>query len=446
MLSSFGTELVTLRRASGGVHPCGMPCHTRAHRRVPCVRVQSLGWPRRPVGKTAVLPTALLHGPRRRRWLVLATALILLGAAIGVPAAADDGIKDARQKREDARNAQLQAARQINLLTAEGAAVAKAVADLDAAVTTQESLVEDGRRRLADAQAQLVARQSDLDAADHTLDAAHAKVQQTLIERYVGETTDVHAIVLNAHDAADSLRKEAALDFLHGSQQDSVNSYQAARADRDRAVGAAQEALTETDRLRQALGAELAELQSRRASQVQARGELQRRLTSWRSQEDQLEKDEAELTQLIQKRQLEVLKVSDASATAASLKGFITPAKGPFGSGFGPRMHPIFKEVRQHNGVDIDAKQGDAVWAAKEGRTLFSGTMTGFGNVIVLDHGNGVSSLYAHLSKILVNTNDTVKKGEVIGLVGSTGWATGPHLHFEVHVGGVAKDPMLFLP
>jgi murein DD-endopeptidase MepM/ murein hydrolase activator NlpD len=88
----------------------------------------------------------------------------------------------------------------------------------------------------------------------------------------------------------------------------------------------------------------------------------------------------------------------------------------------------------------------DAVWAAKEGKTLYSGTMTGYGNVIILDHGNGVSTLYAHLSKILVNQGDTVKKGEVIGLVGATGWATGPHLHFEVRLGGVPKDPMLFLP
>ena len=97
-------------------------------------------------------------------------------------------------------------------------------------------------------------------------------------------------------------------------------------------------------------------------------------------------------------------------------------------------------------GMVIDAKMGEAVWAAKEGKALFSGTMSGYGNVIILDHGNGVSTLYAHLSKILVNQGNTVKKGEVIGLVGSTGWSTGPHLHFEVRVGAVAKDPMLFLP
>ena len=159
-----------------------------------------------------------------------------------------------------------------------------------------------------------------------------------------------------------------------------------------------------------------------------------------------MERDEAELTSLIQKRQLEVLKVSDASATAASLKGFINPAKGRVTSGFGLRMHPIFKETRSHNGVDFDGRTGDPVWAAKEGRVLLSGTMSGYGNVVIVDHGNGVSSLYAHLSKSLVSTGIAVKKGEVIALIASTGLSTGPHLHFEVRVGGVPKDPMLFLP
>ncbi|CAB4741050.1 unannotated protein [freshwater metagenome] len=381
----------------------------------------------------------------------IAGALAIVGlAAVGLGlitpvGAADDGIKEARQKREDARNAQLQAARQINLLTAEDTEVAKALADIEAAVLSQQMLVEDGRRRLSDAQAQLVARESDLTTATHELEVANAKVQGILIARYVGES-DAPMLVLRSADAQEALRKEAALDFLHGSQSDAVNAYQAARTTLSRAVDGAAEALGETDRLRRAIEAELAELQSRLASQVLARSELQRRLATWRTNQDQLEQDEVVLTQLIQKRQLEALKVTDATAAAASLKGFIAPAKGPYGSGFGLRIHPIFKETRPHNGVDIDAKTGAAVWAAKEGKALYSGTMSGYGNVIILDHGNGVSTLYAHLSKILVNQGNTVKKGEVIGLVGSTGWSTGPHLHFEVRVGAVAKDPMLFLP
>ena len=119
----------------------------------------------------------------------IAGALAIAGlAAVGLGlitpvGAADDGIKEARQKREDARNAQLQAARQINLLTAEDTEVAKALADIEAAVLSQQMLVEDGRRRLSDAQAQLVARESDLTTATHELEVANAKVQGILIAR-----------------------------------------------------------------------------------------------------------------------------------------------------------------------------------------------------------------------------------------------------------------------
>jgi murein DD-endopeptidase MepM/ murein hydrolase activator NlpD len=383
--------------------------------------------------------------PNRRRMLVAAACGVLV-CSIATTASADDAITAARKKREDARNAQLQAARQINLLTAADAEVAKALADIEAAVGAQTARVEDARRQLADAHAELVARETDLATADQRLQLATSEMQRVLVLRYVGETVDRPLVVFKADDATDALRKEAALDFVYGSQSDALSTYRAARAERDRAVGAAQGALGEAERLRGQLDTELAELQSRLASQVVARDELQKRLSTWRATQDQLERDEAELTSLIQKRQLEVLKVTDASATAASLKGFINPAKGKPTSGFGLRMHPIFRETRQHNGVDFDGATGDPAWAAKEGRTLYAGTMSGYGNVIILDHGNGVSTLYAHLSKILVSQGVAVKKGEVIGLIGSTGLSTGPHLHFEVRVGGTPKDPMLFLP
>jgi murein DD-endopeptidase MepM/ murein hydrolase activator NlpD len=383
--------------------------------------------------------------PNRRRTL-LAAACAVLVCSVATSASADDTITAARKKREDARNAQLQAARQINLLTAADAEVAKALADIEAAVGAQTARVEDARRQLADVHAQLVAREGDLAAADQRLQLATDEMQRVLVLRYVGETADRPLVVFRANDATDALRKEAALDFVYGSQSDALSTYRAARSERDRAVGAAQDALGEAERLRAQLDTELAELQSRLASQVVARDELKKRLSTWRSTQDQLERDEAELTALIQKRQLEVLKVSDASATAASLKGFINPAKGKPVSGFGLRMHPIFRETRAHNGVDFDGATGDPVWAAKEGRVLYAGTMSGYGNVIILDHGNGVSTLYAHLSKILVSQSVAVKKGEVIGLIGSTGLSTGPHLHFEVRVGGTPKDPMLFLP
>jgi murein DD-endopeptidase MepM/ murein hydrolase activator NlpD len=173
---------------------------------------------------------------------------------------------------------------------------------------------------------------------------------------------------------------------------------------------------------------------------------LQRRVDTWQREQDELEAEEARLTELIKQRQLAALGVAPTEPSAASMQGFVLPAKGALGSGFGPRMHPIYRVVRPHNGVDISGRTGDPVFASKAGQVLFAGTSGGYGNVIIVEHTGGISTVYAHLSKIAVIVGDRVATGEAIGLIGSTGLSTGPHLHFEVRVGGVPRNPELFLP
>lgn len=125
---------------------------------------------------------------------------------------------------------------------------------------------------------------------------------------------------------------------------------------------------------------------------------------------------------------------------------FIWPADGPLTSYFGPRRHPVAGVVRQHNGVDIGAPYGAPVWAAAGGRVLKAGSMGGYGLVVIIDHGDGLSTLYAHLSRPLVSAGDSVQQGAVIGEVGSTGYSTGPHLHFEIRINGEPVDPLQWFP
>ena len=106
------------------------------------------------------------------------------------------------------------------------------------------------------------------------------------------------------------------------------------------------------------------------------------------------------------------------------------------------RTHPISKAWRQHLGVDYAAPAGTSVRSVGDGVVEFAGTQNGYGNVVIVQHHNNQSTLYAHLSKIMVQPGQTVNQGQTVGLVGSTGWATGPHLHFEVRVNGAQQDPM----
>ena len=111
-------------------------------------------------------------------------------------------------------------------------------------------------------------------------------------------------------------------------------------------------------------------------------------------------------------------------------------------SGFSNRFHPILKTWRAHNGVDYAAPTGTPVRTVGDGVVDFAGVQNGFGNVVFVKHRGGNTTVYAHLSRINVRRGQNVAQGENIGAVGSTGWATGPHLHFEFRVNGEVRDPL----
>ena len=112
-------------------------------------------------------------------------------------------------------------------------------------------------------------------------------------------------------------------------------------------------------------------------------------------------------------------------------------------SGFSMRLHPIFKTWRAHLGVDYATAQGTPVRSVGLGVVESAGNKGGYGNAVVIRHNNGHSTVYAHLSKMLVKRGQSVAQGQTVGMVGATGWATGPHLHFEFRVNGVHKNPAI---
>ena len=114
-------------------------------------------------------------------------------------------------------------------------------------------------------------------------------------------------------------------------------------------------------------------------------------------------------------------------------------------SGFGYRIDPVYKTVKFHAGLDFAAPQGTPIYATADGRVTTSGNAgNGFGNHVVLRHGFGYETLYGHMVRVKSRVGQTVKRGEVIGWVGSTGKSTGPHLHYEVHKNGKQIDPIYF--
>ena len=121
------------------------------------------------------------------------------------------------------------------------------------------------------------------------------------------------------------------------------------------------------------------------------------------------------------------------------------PVSGEITSPYGYRVHPIWGTTIYHSGIDIGVDEGTPVHAADGGVVVWSGWMGGYGYAVVIDHGNGLSTLYGHNSELAVDEGQSVAKGQVISYAGSTGNSTGPHVHFEVRVNGDPVDPMGYL-
>jgi murein DD-endopeptidase MepM/ murein hydrolase activator NlpD len=137
---------------------------------------------------------------------------------------------------------------------------------------------------------------------------------------------------------------------------------------------------------------------------------------------------------------------SKAGATAANIPS-IWPVVGALRSGVGTRRNPFGGSSYEfHKGQDISAPMGTPIIAAADGVIVIARRLRGYGNGIYIDHGNGIETRYGHLSRIDVVEGQPVKKGQHLGLVGSTGRSTGPHLHYEVRVNGQPTSPLLYLP
>ncbi|MCY3649540.1 MAG: peptidoglycan DD-metalloendopeptidase family protein [Acidimicrobiaceae bacterium] len=404
-----------------------------------------------------------------RRLRRLSGALLLIGSAAALMAAAalaqdDERIEDLRQQREQLARDAADVASQIDALVADDEALIDALQELDDFVDLQHTRIQAAESAILTAEAEAAAARAEAEWYVDEIETIRERLRQRAIQAYVQPPVDV--VEQFSTSLNESAVKLFLLDLAIGNELEITDELRTAEAQlevvRRRALDRAEDA----DEERQAQQQRLADLEDARAAAMELRLEIQSRIEEWNLVSADIERSDKEMEQEIFRIEEEIRRREEErrrqeeearrraieeerrrhEAEHGPFELVAWPADGEKTSGFGPRVHPIFGTVRQHNGIDLGGDTGDRVRAARSGEVILAGQRGGFGNTIVIYHGLGYSTLYAHLSRIEVSEGQNVQSGDRIGAIGSTGWSTGPHLHFELRIDGKAVDPTPYLP
>jgi murein DD-endopeptidase MepM/ murein hydrolase activator NlpD len=390
-----------------------------------------------------------------RLGLAVLAALILVAPAAGDVYSRKHSV-DARLSRLHAKIAEAQ--QQASQLSAEIDAVSSRihslegrVGDVSARLATLEDDLALHRRKLDRLTALFKVETTRYVYLRHQYGLALSRLNARLVEVYEQGDVDTLDVVLSATSLSDMLD---GLDYVNqiGAQDERIATSVG------QAKGAAHAARERTRKLRAVVAAETRAVQARteqvravrdqlianRHQLVAARstkrislGKIKASERAEVSEAQALEQVSASLGAQIQAAQA-ASSYSPPSSTP-STSGFIWPVNGPVTSPFGMRWG------RMHTGIDIGVPYGTPIHAVASGQVIYAGWMDGYGNLVFIDHGGGISTGYAHQSSIAVANGQSVTQGQVIGYVGCTGHCFGPHLHFEVRVNGTPVDPLGYL-
>lgn len=293
-------------------------------------------------------------------------------------------------------------------------------------------------RDLSFLQGEIKVAEADLAAAEAHL----ARRQDYLAKRvraiYEGGSVVYLEVLLGATSFSDFLGRFDLLRQLISKDNELLSAVK-----QERAEVAARKAALESQRTK-ALG--LQQQTTARKASIQYQQDVKESYLAQVRQDRQLyEKAVDEIEAMSKQLEEEIRKLATWGKRPTGKLAFPTTSRR-VSSYFGMRFHPILRTYRLHTGIDFAAAIGTKIVAAEWGIVRRAETLGGYGKTVMIDHGGGLWTLYAHMSQISVSVGETVARGQLIGLVGSTGWSTGPHLHFEVRDNGTPVDPLTWLP
>lgn len=385
-------------------------------------------------------------------WLSIVFCCILCIGCILIPklpvyAVATDSVNTLRQQQQQINQERLNMLQERQRLGNLQQAAQKNLTGISKNLQTTNSQIQDIEMRLQVASQRQEQLEADLAVAQRSYEERQIATVARLRYLQRSPASQGWAVLLQSQNISDFISRRHQLKLVYQADQQILVKLNAQANLINKQKTELEQQKNEVALIREQLLAQKADYQT----QAQSQSQLIQRLNSDRlaleAAQNQLDQDSKNLEVLIQQ------KIAQAQAKTNNRKNviiqgtgvFAYPSDAPTSSLFGWRVHPILGYRRFHAGLDFAASYGSTIRAADSGTVIFAGWYGGYGRAVIINHGNGITTLYGHSSELYVTEGQTVQRGQAIAAVGSTGFSTGPHLHFEVRRDGSPINPANFL-
>jgi murein DD-endopeptidase MepM/ murein hydrolase activator NlpD len=390
--------------------------------------------------------------------MFLITALLLFAAAQTAYAAAKPEDLDKQIKQQEAQYKKIQGQisanrKKLSDTIKKEKSVTQQVANLSQKITVTQQKVNVVSLNVRKVRNNIASLQTKIKSTTKNIEKAQELLGTRLVSIYKYGGVAEFNLLMSSQGALDALNNSYLLGKIAEQDKGLIEELRVKKAELEKSHKNLQIQKAKLETQVRTLNNENRQLKNAANERNALLGKVRKNKALYIAEQNELQRASKELQATVkrlmaEKRKLAAKKNPGKKATVyykGGKLGWPLGIGGRITSNFGTRTHPVFKTKTTHTGIDISAPKGTAVKAANAGETLFTGWLRGYGQVIIIDHGANLTTVYAHLSKIETSEGAKVSRGQTIGRVGATGIATGNHLHFEVRVKGEAVNPMKYL-
>ncbi len=374
-------------------------------------------------------------------FIIICTYITAVYAEDNTTNQTDSNLTDLQTQQQDLQDQIQQSNDELEEVQSQLSENLQQIEKLDERIRESENQIEELDEQVKSLQEEIASIQSQLDVAEANYEKQKDIMEKRLVAIYEAGDTKYLDVLLKSSNISEFLSNYYLITEIASVDKDLLDEVESEKKE----IELAKQKL---EKNQQSLATAL-QTQTKTATVLQNTKALRENYISRLSDEEKAKQAQIdEMTQQYEAVNNQILELAKQGLDTAYIGGVLAwpvPGYTKITSNYGMRVHPITGQYKLHTGVDISAPIGANFVAANDGIVTKAEYNTAYGNMVMIDHGGGISTLYAHGSEILVTVGQTVKKNEAILKVGSTGYSTGPHAHFEVRINGVVTDPIPYI-